>query len=295
MPHDEASSHWHEPKAGQKAGLGKFGRPAMPYDTFMEAEGVPIYRDIGCKTRARTADEALGAAWRQGHLHPALRHRRPVGHVCRRGAGRRRAQRREAHVREDRASSWKGAAPPKCGTTASPTKQTFEWQRGSMFPIPLNANHRFVNATNSPALILCGTSAPNVMNLFDNPHFIFNNPYNFTDRYAGTADYFKDKDDIAPDPVRGLAMRKTNFIPDVDQLRSAARQPPLARLPPRRAAHGRQPLLSMGRPARDGPLFQGAQARLAPRCSSASRARATPIRGRKFSACSRGRTARASK
>jgi quercetin dioxygenase-like cupin family protein len=90
----------------------------------------------------------------------------------------------------------------------------FEWQRGSMFAIPLNAEHRFVNATNSPALILCGTTAPNMMNLVDNAEFIFNCPFAFTDRFSGAADYFKPKDDILPDPIRGLAMRRTNFIPD---------------------------------------------------------------------------------
>jgi hypothetical protein len=50
MPHDETSTHWHEPKAGENAGFGKFKRPAMPYDRFMEAEGVPVYRSIGCRT-----------------------------------------------------------------------------------------------------------------------------------------------------------------------------------------------------------------------------------------------------
>jgi quercetin dioxygenase-like cupin family protein len=93
--------------------------------------------------------------------------------------------------------------------------QTFEWQKGSMYSIPLNAFHRFVNATNSPALLLCGTSAPNMFNLLDNTHFIFNCPYNFNDRYNGTSDYFQAKEDVLPDPVRGLAMRRTNFLPDV--------------------------------------------------------------------------------
>src|SRR5580692_2747976 len=49
MPHDGAV-HWHEPKDGQKAGLGKFGRPPMPYDRFMEAEGIPVHRGIGVRT-----------------------------------------------------------------------------------------------------------------------------------------------------------------------------------------------------------------------------------------------------
>ena len=64
-------------------------------------------------------------------------------------------------------------------------------------------------------MLLCGTSAPNVMNLLDNPSFIFNCPHNFTERFSGADDYFKPNDDIEPDPVRGLAMRRTNLIPDV--------------------------------------------------------------------------------
>ena len=42
-------AHWHEPKAGENAGFGKFKRKPMPYDRFMEAEGVPVYRGIGVR------------------------------------------------------------------------------------------------------------------------------------------------------------------------------------------------------------------------------------------------------
>src|SRR5436853_7562452 len=41
--------HWHEPKAGENAGYGKFLRKPMPYDSFMEAEGIPVYRNIGVR------------------------------------------------------------------------------------------------------------------------------------------------------------------------------------------------------------------------------------------------------
>ena len=53
--------HWHEPKAGENAGLGNFKRPPMPYDRFMEAEGVPVYRGIGVR---RVQDLPL-APWRR--------------------------------------------------------------------------------------------------------------------------------------------------------------------------------------------------------------------------------------
>src|SRR5487761_1346456 len=50
MPHDAGDeTHWHEPKAGENAGYGAFLRREAPYDRFMAAEGVPIYRGIGVR------------------------------------------------------------------------------------------------------------------------------------------------------------------------------------------------------------------------------------------------------
>jgi quercetin dioxygenase-like cupin family protein len=94
-------------------------------------------------------------------------------------------------------------------------KHVFEWQNGSLFAIPMNANHQIINASSSPALLLAGTSAPNAMNLYGNPDFIFNNPYVFKDRFDESDDYFRANTDLAPDPIRGLAMRRTNIVPDV--------------------------------------------------------------------------------
>src|SRR6266581_797355 len=131
--------HWHEPKAGENAGLGKFKRAPMPYDRFMEAEGVPVYRGIGVR---RVQDLPLVSWPRLGG--------RGTTEVWQEGQTRR-------HV--------------------------FEWQAGSLFTIPLNACHRIVNAASSPALLLCGTTAPNVMNLFDNPQFVFNCPFAFNERF----------------------------------------------------------------------------------------------------------------
>ena len=79
----------------------------------------------------------------------------------------------------------------------------------------MNAWHRIVNASSAPALLLAGTTAPNLLNLINNVDVMFNCPYEFRDRFSGADDFYKYKDDIEPDPVRGLAMRRTNFIPDV--------------------------------------------------------------------------------
>src|SRR3989449_7520899 len=63
--------HWHEPKAGENAGYGKFKRAPMPYDRFMEAEGVPIYRGIG----VRRVQDLPMAPWKRlggrgSHIQP---------------------------------------------------------------------------------------------------------------------------------------------------------------------------------------------------------------------------------
>ena len=214
MPHDENQSHWHEPNAQQKAGFGKFGRPAMPYDTFMEAEGVPVYRGIGVK---RVQDLPMTDWKRLGGKGSYIQLYGTEGlwgmYVVEVPPGG--ALNVERHLYEKVVLVIEGRGSTDVWQDGQVKPQTFEWQKGSLFSIPLNAYHRFVNATNAPAIILCGTSAPNMFNLLDNPHFIFNCPYNFSDRYSGAADYFQAKDDIAPDPVRGLAMRKTNFVPDV--------------------------------------------------------------------------------
>ena len=51
--------------------------------------------------------------------------------------------------------------------------------------------------------------------LIDNVGFVFDCEYNFTERFSGDEDFFKANENIEPDPLRGLAMRRTNLIPDI--------------------------------------------------------------------------------
>jgi hypothetical protein len=215
MPHDAPDqTHWHEPKAGESAGFGKFKRKPMPYDSFMEAEGIPVYRGIGVR---RVQDLPLEPWKRVGGRGSYIQLYGTEGlwgcYVVEVPPGG--ALNVERHLYEKNVLVVEGRGSTEVWQDGQTKPQTFEWQKWSLFSIPLNAKHRFVNATNSPALLLCGTTAPNVMNLIDNPRFIFNCDYNFSDRYSGAEDYFKPREDIEPDPIRGLAMRRTNFIPDI--------------------------------------------------------------------------------
>lgn len=214
MPHDDAGGHWHEPKAGENAGFGKFKRVAMPYDRFMEDEGVPCYRGIGVR---RVQDLPMAPWKRLGGKGSYIQLYGTEGlwgmYVIEVPAGG--ALNIERHLYEKQVFVIDGRGSTEVWNEGQAKKQTFEWQRGALFSVPLNAYHRFVNATNSPALLLCGTSAPNIINLMDNLRFVFDCPFNFTERYAGDSDYFLQKDDIEPDPVRGLAMKRTNYMADI--------------------------------------------------------------------------------
>ena len=215
MPHDlNADEHWHEPTGlSQKAGLGEFKRPPMPYDVFMEEQDIPIVRAVGV---SKVQNLPLKPWTRMGGRGTFIQLWGTEGlwgsYVVEvPGAG---ALNVERHMYEEQYLVVEGRGTTEVWQEGG-NKHVFEWQKGSLFAIPLNAYHRIVNGSSSPALLLAGTSAPNAMNLYGNQEFIFNNPFTFSDRFSGKADYFKPRDDVASDPVRGLAMRRTNLVPDI--------------------------------------------------------------------------------
>ena len=73
-------------------------------------------------------------------------------------------------------------------------KQTFEWQAGSLFCIPLNAWYQNFNGSgDEPVRYLAVTNAPPMMRLFGDNDFIFNCDSRFTKRYSGEDNYFNDE------------------------------------------------------------------------------------------------------
>jgi oxalate decarboxylase/phosphoglucose isomerase-like protein (cupin superfamily) len=89
-------------------------------------------------------------------------------------------------------------------------KITFEWNKGSLFAIPLNAHHQHFNGSGQkPARLLAVTSLPTVITLYHNTEFIFNCPFKFTDRFQPDDTYFS-----AQGKMYQRRVLETNFVPD---------------------------------------------------------------------------------
>ena len=89
----------------------------------------------------------------------------------------------------------------------------FEWQKGAIFAIPLNAWHQHFNgAGNAPARYVAVTNGPQVINLYGDLDFVFATRYDFRDRFSGEQDYFANKGE-----QKGLLL-DTNFVADAVNL-----------------------------------------------------------------------------
>jgi len=90
-------------------------------------------------------------------------------------------------------------------------KQTFEWQKGSLFAVPLNACYQHFNGQGDrEARLLAVTNAPLVINLFHCEDFVMNNSYVFSDRFGGEEGYFGGRGKLYKDRVLEI-----NFVSDV--------------------------------------------------------------------------------
>ena len=101
---------------------------------------------------------------------------------------------------------------------ANGAKQSFEWQTGSLFAIPLNASYQHFNGQGDrEARLLAVTTAPLVFNLFHCEDFVVNNPYAFTDRFKGEDGYFAGSGRLYSDRVV-----ETNFVADAINIEPVA-------------------------------------------------------------------------
>jgi oxalate decarboxylase/phosphoglucose isomerase-like protein (cupin superfamily) len=70
---------------------------------------------------------------------------------------------------------------------------TLEWEKGAVFPSPLNTWHRHINTGKDPVRMVAITNAPLLIDMFRHTDFIFDNDYVFTERFDGRKDYFSPK------------------------------------------------------------------------------------------------------
>jgi len=94
------------------------------------------------------------------------------------------------------------------------SKQLIEWSEGSLLAIPINAWFQHFNGSNEPTRLLAYNNAPEVMSLFHNEQFLFDNPFVFSDRFAGGEDYFSDEGTLYSVKGRAYHVLETNFVPD---------------------------------------------------------------------------------
>jgi mannose-6-phosphate isomerase-like protein (cupin superfamily) len=215
MPHDIADDpHWHEPGRDLYAGTAAWPRLSTPYDDFMVAQEIPIVRNISVP---RIQELPLKPWARMGGRGCFIQLFGTEGlwgaYVVEvPGAG---ALNAERHLYEEVFLVLEGRGTTEIWIDGQARPEIFEWQRGSLFSVPMNTHHRIVNSSARPALLMAGTSAPNMMNLIRDEDAIFNSPLALKQRYDPDRDSFVPSEGLEGDPARGLAMCRTNVIADV--------------------------------------------------------------------------------
>ena len=197
------------------AGVQKVPRPPVPYEVFMQEEGIPVLRGIGVYD---IRDMTLGTWDRAGARGSFIALEGLLGikgmfvlEVP--SAGETKPQK---HLYEEFYIVFEGRGTTEVWRDGSSKKVVFEWQAGTLFSIPLNTNFRFVNAGSSPALMLAANNAPAVMDIFPNRQFIFENPAEYPGRFnEDDQEWFKPGTDLIPHPMDKRAWLKSNIYPDI--------------------------------------------------------------------------------
>jgi len=185
-----------EQREGRRAGRSRdYNQTNVnPYDEWLKAEGIPVYRDYAV---ADLRALELGA-WKRMGARGAwidLKGGEGVndGYVCEMPPGGGTTPQR--YLFEEIIYFLSGEGESVIWNRGG-SKQSVKWQAGAILSPPLNAWRQHFNRGKTPARFVASTNAPVVIDLFRSPDFIFNNDYVFGDRYDGQPDYFtagKDK------------------------------------------------------------------------------------------------------
>ena len=120
----------------------------------------------------------------------------------------------ERHLFEENLIVLRGEGEVHIWQSDPAKKVVVPFRRGTVVSPPLNTWHEFVNKGKVPARMAAVTELPLKLDIFRNPDFIFNNNYNFTDRYNGQANYFDPENSIDYSPKLAHSFSIVNLIRD---------------------------------------------------------------------------------
>ena len=217
MPYQEPTG---EQRAGWRNddGLAWFKRLATAWETFLDEEGLPVFKGVG----VRDSRDLPRADWPRiggkATFIQLIGTNNDTGmFVVEVAPGT--SLKPQKHMYEERWVALAGDGSIEVWKEGSSARTSFEWHQWTAFSIPLNAWFRIENRGTSPAILIAANTAPRAMNTYANKEFIFENPFVFTDRFGGNLeDYWKANTEYEPQPVRGRAMVRSNLIPDISRI-----------------------------------------------------------------------------
>jgi mannose-6-phosphate isomerase-like protein (cupin superfamily) len=174
-----------------KEGIEEY-TPADAYKAWLKKEGVKVYEEFYFPNLSKIELEPWQRKGGDGAvIHIPNRHMPNDCHVVEIRPGGKSEP--EHHMYELTIYVVSG-----CGATTiwndEKQKQSFEWEAGSLFSIPLNVWYQNFNGSgDEPARYIAVTNAPPMMRLFKDDEFIFNNDFVFRFRFSGEEDYYSGK------------------------------------------------------------------------------------------------------
>ena len=200
-------------------GTKRWIRPASPYEIYMEEQNLPIHR--GAIGFYDIRDLTL-ASWQRMGARGAFIELNGCGGLQGMyvievpGAG---AITPEKHMYEEIFYVLEGRGTTEIWSGDDVNKkQTFEWQAGQpvLAAAKYLAPHRQRDLQPRPTTRRDQRAAD--FSLYRSQDALFNNPYQFKDRYDGSANYFKAHTELGKDPRHGRARNYGNIIPDADRV-----------------------------------------------------------------------------
>ena len=183
----------------------------FPYFNFLKTEGVPVIDaySVDCHTVPVEPWERLGG--RGAYVHLAGRSDYLSAYVVEIEPGGQLKPEQHMHDELMYVVSGRGATTIELPNGKT---HTFEWGPTSIFGIPLNAKHQLFNGAGSePARLAAVTDLPIILNVFHNPAFIYDNPYQFPER-ADVERYFRGEGEFR-EVKPGRHQWETNFVPEL--------------------------------------------------------------------------------